>query len=195
MSWFLRFCVKITQKVVSQLLSSPLFFCSKIYLLAFMPIVFFFYIGSYLSLFFFSVLCKIVNLYTQLVYVLVYNLLLIILTVCHLTGWSSTPWLGRYCSLPCSACPASCLTIYFNGAYEASWSKIISSVFVCHTFFIIFWRWQLLKGILGQTDPSQKNSLLVLKFLPLMIGYFSLSVPSGLSIYWSVSKSLFHFPI
>ncbi|KAL8146147.1 hypothetical protein AgCh_004034 [Apium graveolens] len=33
-------------------------------------------------------------------------------------------------------------------------------------------------------DPSQKNSLLVLKFLPLMIGYFSLSVPSGLSIYW-----------
>lgn len=35
-------------------------------------------------------------------------------------------------------------------------------------------------------DPSQKNSLLVLKFLPLMIGYFSLSVPSGLSIYWFV---------
>ncbi|CAN6472534.1 unnamed protein product [Victoria cruziana] len=34
-------------------------------------------------------------------------------------------------------------------------------------------------------DPSQKNTLLVLKFLPLMIGYFSLSVPSGLSIYWS----------
>ncbi|CAA6654946.1 unnamed protein product [Spirodela intermedia] len=28
-------------------------------------------------------------------------------------------------------------------------------------------------------DPSQKNSLLVLKFLPLMIGYFSLSVPPG----------------
>ncbi|XP_039035380.1 inner membrane protein PPF-1, chloroplastic-like [Hibiscus syriacus] len=34
-----------------------------------------------------------------------------------------------------------------------------------------------------QTDPAQKNTLLVLKFLPLMIGYFSLSVPSGLSIY------------
>jgi YidC/Oxa1 family membrane protein insertase len=35
-------------------------------------------------------------------------------------------------------------------------------------------------------DPSQKNTLLVLKFLPFMIGWFSLSVPSGLSIYWYV---------
>ncbi|KAL5992003.1 Inner membrane protein PPF-1, chloroplastic [Asimina triloba] len=35
-----------------------------------------------------------------------------------------------------------------------------------------------------QTDDSSKNTLLVFKFLPLMIGYFSLSVPSGLSIYW-----------
>ncbi|XP_021716176.1 inner membrane protein PPF-1, chloroplastic-like [Chenopodium quinoa] len=41
-----------------------------------------------------------------------------------------------------------------------------------------------------QTDPSQKNSLLVLKFLPLMIGYFSLSVPSGLSIYWFTNNVL-----
>jgi len=41
-----------------------------------------------------------------------------------------------------------------------------------------------------QTDPAQKNSLLVLKFLPLMIGYFSLSVPSGLSIYWFTNNVL-----
>ncbi|KAK3033949.1 hypothetical protein RJ639_034113 [Escallonia herrerae] len=39
-------------------------------------------------------------------------------------------------------------------------------------------------------DPSQKNTLLVLKFLPLMIGYFSLSVPSGLSIYWFTNNVL-----
>ncbi|KAF5727391.1 inner membrane protein PPF-1 chloroplastic [Tripterygium wilfordii] len=39
-------------------------------------------------------------------------------------------------------------------------------------------------------DPAQKNSLLVLKFLPLMIGYFSLSVPSGLSIYWFTNNVL-----
>ncbi|KAH9609771.1 hypothetical protein KSS87_012761 [Heliosperma pusillum] len=41
-----------------------------------------------------------------------------------------------------------------------------------------------------QTDPSQKTSLLILKFLPLMIGYFSLSVPSGLSIYWFTNNIL-----
>ncbi|XP_050205861.1 inner membrane protein PPF-1, chloroplastic [Mercurialis annua] len=39
-------------------------------------------------------------------------------------------------------------------------------------------------------DPAQKNTLLIFKFLPLMIGYFSLSVPSGLSIYWFVNNVL-----
>ncbi|KAK7312478.1 hypothetical protein VNO77_36370 [Canavalia gladiata] len=41
-----------------------------------------------------------------------------------------------------------------------------------------------------ETDPSQKTSLLVFKFLPLMIGYFSLSVPSGLTIYWFTNNVL-----
>ncbi|XP_077212990.1 inner membrane protein PPF-1, chloroplastic-like [Tasmannia lanceolata] len=39
-------------------------------------------------------------------------------------------------------------------------------------------------------DPAAKNSLLIFKFLPLMIGYFSLSVPSGLSIYWFTNNVL-----
>nr|GMD20325.1 inner membrane protein PPF-1, chloroplastic [Ipomoea batatas] len=39
-------------------------------------------------------------------------------------------------------------------------------------------------------DPNQKNTLLVFKFLPLMIGYFSLSVPSGLTIYWLTNNVL-----
>ncbi|KAK7257802.1 hypothetical protein RIF29_32037 [Crotalaria pallida] len=39
-------------------------------------------------------------------------------------------------------------------------------------------------------DPNQKNTLLVFKFLPLMIGYFSLSVPSGLTIYWFTNNVL-----
>ncbi|GMN24249.1 hypothetical protein TIFTF001_000493 [Ficus carica] len=39
-------------------------------------------------------------------------------------------------------------------------------------------------------DPAQKNTLLVFKFLPVMIGYFSLSVPSGLSIYWFTNNVL-----
>jgi len=39
----------------------------------------------------------------------------------------------------------------------------------------------------GMTDEEKdqtKKSQLVLKFLPLMIGYFSLQVPAGLTIYW-----------
>ncbi|CAN1846933.1 Inner membrane protein PPF-1, chloroplastic [Linum perenne] len=39
-------------------------------------------------------------------------------------------------------------------------------------------------------DPTQKNTLLIFKFLPLMIGYFSLSVPSGLTIYWFTNNVL-----
>ena len=36
----------------------------------------------------------------------------------------------------------------------------------------------------ANNDPNLKNSQAITKFLPLMIGYFSLSVPSGLSLYW-----------
>ncbi|XP_052621777.1 inner membrane protein PPF-1, chloroplastic [Lactuca sativa] len=39
-------------------------------------------------------------------------------------------------------------------------------------------------------DPTQKNTLPIFKFLPLMIGYFSLSVLSGLSIYWFTNNVL-----
>lgn len=33
-------------------------------------------------------------------------------------------------------------------------------------------------------DPAQQQSNVILKILPLMIGWFSLSVPAALSIYW-----------
>ncbi|CAN0929312.1 ALBINO3-like protein 1, chloroplastic [Linum grandiflorum] len=39
-------------------------------------------------------------------------------------------------------------------------------------------------------DPNVKNSQAITKFLPLMIGYFSLSVPSGLSLYWFTNNVL-----
>lgn len=39
-------------------------------------------------------------------------------------------------------------------------------------------------------DPNMKSSQAVSKFLPLMIGYFSLSVPSGLSLYWLTNNIL-----
>ncbi|XP_015894550.3 ALBINO3-like protein 1, chloroplastic [Ziziphus jujuba] len=39
-------------------------------------------------------------------------------------------------------------------------------------------------------DPNMKNSQVLTKFLPLMIGYFALSVPSGLSLYWLTNNIL-----
>ncbi|KAK8537299.1 hypothetical protein V6N12_043465 [Hibiscus sabdariffa] len=39
-------------------------------------------------------------------------------------------------------------------------------------------------------DPNMKNSQALTKFLPLMIGYFALSVPSGLSLYWLTNNIL-----
>ena len=39
-------------------------------------------------------------------------------------------------------------------------------------------------------DPSAETSNAVLKFLPLMIGWFSANVPSGLGLYWMTSNVL-----
>ncbi|KAI8526955.1 hypothetical protein RHMOL_Rhmol12G0039000 [Rhododendron molle] len=39
-------------------------------------------------------------------------------------------------------------------------------------------------------DPSLKSSQAITKFLPLLIGYFALSVPSGLSLYWLTNNIL-----
>ncbi|KAI4336644.1 hypothetical protein L6164_015144 [Bauhinia variegata] len=39
-------------------------------------------------------------------------------------------------------------------------------------------------------DPNMKSSQALTKLLPLMIGYFALSVPSGLSLYWLTNNIL-----
>ncbi|XP_047323329.1 ALBINO3-like protein 1, chloroplastic [Impatiens glandulifera] len=39
-------------------------------------------------------------------------------------------------------------------------------------------------------DPNMKSSQALTNFLPLMIGYFALSVPSGLSLYWLTNNIL-----
>jgi len=39
-------------------------------------------------------------------------------------------------------------------------------------------------------DPAQQQTQAILKFLPLMIGWFSLNVPSGLTLYWITNNVL-----
>jgi hypothetical protein len=66
---------------------------------------------------------------------------------------------------------------------------------VCSSLLRSVWRWRREAtkacphltypcSCVQSQDPAQKQSQAILKFLPLMIGYFSLSVPSGLSLYW-----------
>ncbi|KAG0580811.1 hypothetical protein KC19_4G201400 [Ceratodon purpureus] len=49
---------------------------------------------------------------------------------------------------------------------------------------------QMMQPATASNDPAQNQSQVILKFLPLMIGYFSLSVPSGLSLYWLTNNVL-----
>jgi YidC/Oxa1 family membrane protein insertase len=37
-------------------------------------------------------------------------------------------------------------------------------------------------------DPAQQQTQAILKFIPFMIGWFSLNVPSGLTLYWLVNN-------
>ena len=41
-----------------------------------------------------------------------------------------------------------------------------------------------------EPDPAQASSQQILKFLPLMIGFFSLNVPAGLTLYWFANNIL-----
>jgi YidC/Oxa1 family membrane protein insertase len=39
-------------------------------------------------------------------------------------------------------------------------------------------------------DPAQQQTQQILKFLPLMIGWFALNVPAGLGIYWVFNNAI-----
>ncbi len=40
----------------------------------------------------------------------------------------------------------------------------------------------------ASSDPAQQQTQAFLKFIPFMIGWFSLNVPSGLTLYWLVNN-------
>lgn len=49
---------------------------------------------------------------------------------------------------------------------------------------------QIMSPSTGKEDPAQQQTQAILKFLPLMIGWFSLNVPSGLTLYWFTNNLL-----
>lgn len=107
-------------------------------------------------------------------------------------GWPSTIGLVWHCSIPCITCSPCRISVRIDGNHEASPGENTSQVCLLFNWpFQASWWILNLICFIQTDDPAQKNTLLIFKFLPLMIGYFSLSVPSGLSIYWLVDGSNF----
>ncbi|CAM6095523.1 unnamed protein product [Calypogeia fissa] len=71
---------------------------------------------------------------------------------------------------------------FVNGAPPLGWNDTIAYLILP---VLLVWSQFISMQLMQppQTDLSQNNTQVILKFLPLMIGYFSLSVPSGLSLY------------
>ena len=70
-----------------------------------------------------------------------------------------------------------------NGAPSLGWDDTISFL-ILPVFLVVsqFVSMELMQP--KSDDPAQQQSNAILKFLPLMIGWFSLNVPAALCIYW-----------
>lgn len=79
---------------------------------------------------------------------------------------------------------------FVDGAPPLGWSDTIAYLVLPVLLIISQYVSMQLMQTPQSDDPSQKNTQAILKFLPLMIGYFSLSVPSGLSLYWLTNNIL-----
>jgi YidC/Oxa1 family membrane protein insertase len=95
-------------------------------------------------------------------------------TVAARAGGSGTAWLFPW----------------VDGAPPLGWSDTIAYLVLPVVLVISQYVSMQLMSPPESQDPAQKQSQAILKFLPLMIGYFSLSVPSGLSLYWLTNNIL-----
>merc|ERR1719389_670795 len=79
----------------------------------------------------------------------------------------------------------SWLTEWQNGAPKLGWDATLAYLVLPVVLVISqYVSTSLLTPKSVTEDPSQAQSQAILKFLPLMIGWFSLNVPSGLGLYW-----------
>lgn len=76
-----------------------------------------------------------------------------------------------------------------DGAPPVGWHDAIAYLVLPVALVISqFASQQIMQPQQQSTDPSQQQTQAILKFLPLMIGWFSLNVPSGLTLYWIVNN-------
>lgn len=77
----------------------------------------------------------------------------------------------------------SWLTTWDNGAPKLGWDATLA--YLVLPVVLVLSQYASTSLLTPKTDdPAQQQSQAILKFLPLMIGWFSLSVPSGLGLYW-----------
>eukprot|EP00210_Caulerpa_lentillifera_P006806 g6505.t1 len=77
-----------------------------------------------------------------------------------------------------------------DGAPPIGWHD--ASAYLILPFFLVVSQYisqQVLQPT-RSTDPSQSGAQTFLKFLPLLLGWFSLNVPSGLTLYWITNNIL-----
>jgi len=81
------------------------------------------------------------------------------------------------------------LTEWVNGAPKFGWSDTIA--YLVLPILLVISQYASTALLTPKTDdPAQQQSQAILKFLPLMIGWFSLNVPSGLGLYWLTNNFL-----
>lgn len=81
------------------------------------------------------------------------------------------------------------LTDWVNGAPKYGWAD--TGAYLVLPVLLVLSQYASMELLTPKsTDPQQQQSQAILKFLPLMIGWFSLSVPSGLGLYWLTNNVL-----
>lgn len=76
---------------------------------------------------------------------------------------------------------------FVDGAPPIGWHDAIS--YLALPVLLVISQFVSQKFVSPQSkDPAQQQTQAILKFIPFMIGWFSLNVPSGLTLYWFVNN-------
>jgi len=76
-----------------------------------------------------------------------------------------------------------------DGAPPVGWPSALAYLVLPVLLVASQW-WTMQLNQPKNPDPQQEQANAILKFLPLMLGYFSLTMPSGLSLYWFTNNLL-----
>ena len=78
---------------------------------------------------------------------------------------------------------------FVNGAPPIGWGAAVAYL-VLPVLLVVSQLYMQQMMTPPTTDPQQASMQSIMKFMPLMFGYFALIVPSGLTLYWFTSNLL-----